>query len=332
MNEVSFIDIHAHAYREDCPPPSGKFPFATPDQVLRRYDEIGIERGVLLPLIGPEYYLPQSNEDILDMCEASGGRFIPFCNIDPRGMTNSPDAPLKTWLVHYRDRGCKGVGEVMPNLPFEDPRCQNLFAQVEEAGLPLIFDISDRIGGDYGFYDDPGLPQLDRTLGRFPGLKILGHGPAFWAEIGKLEDVSGRNGYPEYSFSEEGVVPGVEEEGGDPDTGQEPGGARATVIVCDVLEPVQGRRGPVVELLQGARGIDRRQLQAGGEERFLRSDLPFEGAQEVPGIQTPQAAFLEVGHPCRKVVGHGNGHSGVQEPRPAVVPLSHELEKDIPSQ
>ena len=165
-----FIDIHAHAYRAECPLADGRTRFATPDQVLRRYDELGIERGALLPLIGPETYLPQSNEDILDMCERSGGRFVPFVNIDPRGMTNSPDAPLIDWLQHYKERGCRGVGEVMPNLPFADPRCQNLFKHVEAVGLPLTFDISDRIGGDYGFYDDPGLPQLEATLKRFPNL------------------------------------------------------------------------------------------------------------------------------------------------------------------
>lgn len=202
-----FIDIHAHAYRPECPPASGSTRFATPAEVLRRYDELDIERGVLLPLIGPEVYLPQSNEDVLDMCTATAGRLVPFCNIDPRGMTNAPDAPLIEWLEHYKARGCKGVGEVMPNLPFEDPRCQNLFRHTQTAGLPLTFDISARIGGDYGFYDDPGLPQLENTLRRFPDLKIFGHGPAFWAEIGPLETPADRAGYPSYSFSSEGVVP-----------------------------------------------------------------------------------------------------------------------------
>ena len=201
-----FFDIHAHAYRAECPP-TGQTPFATSDQVLARYDEIGIERGALLPLIGPEVYLPQSNEDIIDMCERSGGRLIPFCNIDPRGMTNAPNAPFGDWLRHYRDRGCKGIGEVMPNLPFEDPRCQNLFKHVEEVGFPFIFDISSRIGGTYGFYDDAGLPQLERTLQRFPKLIILGHGPAYWAEMGQLETPPDRGGYPTYPIKEEGAVP-----------------------------------------------------------------------------------------------------------------------------
>lgn len=202
-----FIDIHAHAYRKGCPPADGRTQFATPDEVLRRYDELGIEKGILLPLIGPEEYLPQSNEDILDMCERSGGRLIPFCNLDPRGMTNSPDAPLGIWLKHYKARGCRGIGEVMPNLPFGDPRCRNLFRHVQDVGFPLIFDISDRIGGRYGFYDDAGLPQLEETLASFPKLIILGHGPAYWAEIAKLETTYDRATYPRYPVREEGVVP-----------------------------------------------------------------------------------------------------------------------------
>lgn len=207
VRRKTFIDIHVHAYRKDCPRADGRTRFATPAEVLKRYDELGIEKGVLLPLIGPEVYLPQSNEDILDMCGHSGGRLIPFCNIDPRGMMNSPEAPLGDWLRHYRDRGCKGVGEVMPNLPFQDPRCQNLFKHVEDVGFPLIFHLSHTIGGCYGLYDDPGLPQLEQTLKTFSRLRILGHGPAFWAEIGPLQTPADRAGYPRYSFQEEGVVP-----------------------------------------------------------------------------------------------------------------------------
>jgi len=203
-----FIDIHVHAYRiHPGPFRDGKPVFSLPEQVLQRYDEIGIERGVLLPLIGPEVYLPQSNEEIIEMAETYSDRFIPFCNIDPRVLTNSVDAPLGDLLRHYRDQGCKGIGEVMPNMPFLHPMVQNLFKHAQDVGFPLIFDISDRIGGDYGLYDDPGLPQLECCLGRFPRLIILGHGPAFWAEMGILETPADRAGYPSYPIKEEGVVP-----------------------------------------------------------------------------------------------------------------------------
>ena len=207
IEQIKFIDIHTHAYRKECPLADGKTRFATPEEVIKRYDEIGIEKGAYLPLIGPEEYLPQSNEDVIDICERSGGRLFPFCNLDPRGIQNSPDADFSIWLQHYKDRGCKGIGEFMPNLPFEDPRCQNFFKHAEKVGLPLLFDISTRIGGTYGLYDDPGLPQLERTLKRFPCFVIIGHGAAFWAEIGVLETPADRATYPSYPVKEEGVVP-----------------------------------------------------------------------------------------------------------------------------
>ncbi len=202
-----FIDIHAHAYRNPEPMYDGKPVFSTPAQVLKRYDELDIERGVLLPLVSPEVYIPQSTEDIIEFAADSAGRFIPFCNVDPRALTNSPDAPLGDLLRWYRDRGCKGIGEVMPNITFLDPLAQNLFKHVEDTGLPLIFDVSDRIGGDYGLVDEPGMPQLETCLQRFPKLKILGHGPAFWSEICELRDPAERAGYPDYAFDEEGAVP-----------------------------------------------------------------------------------------------------------------------------
>jgi len=200
-----FIDIHAHAYRTASPPSAPVF--STPAQVLKRYDELQIEKGVLLPLVSPEVYLPQSNEDILDMARASNGRFIPFCNIDPRALSNSADAPLGDLLCYYRDQGCKGIGEVMPNLPFLHPLMLNLFRHVAAVGLPLIFDMSTRLGAGYGLYDDPGLPQLEACLRGFAKLTFLGHGPPFWAEIGTLDTPADRAVYPEYPVREEGVVP-----------------------------------------------------------------------------------------------------------------------------
>ena len=60
-----FIDIHAHAYRMK--PPG--YVFCEPHELLKRYDELKIDTGVLLPIVSPEIYLPQSNEDILEMAE-----------------------------------------------------------------------------------------------------------------------------------------------------------------------------------------------------------------------------------------------------------------------
>lgn len=211
-----FIDIHAHAYR--VPPPPWPVRFCTPEELLRRYDELGIEKGVLLPIVSPEIYIPQSTEDILEICERYPDRFIPFCNVDPRALTNSPDAPLDKLLRYYKEKGCKGLGEVMPNMALSDPLVQNLFYHAEAVGLPVIFDGAVRTTNDFGLYDDPGLPQLEWTLQCFPNLIILGHGPVFWSEIGRLKtpgergSVFSRRGgqvgiRPTGPIEEEGVVP-----------------------------------------------------------------------------------------------------------------------------
>ncbi len=210
-----FIDIHAHAYWEPVPYVAN---FATPEHLIEVYDKYGIEKGVLLPVVNCEVYFPQSNEDILNMAAKYPDRFIPYCNIDPRAMSNCPEAPLDKILQYYKDKGCKGIGEIMPNLEVMDPMVQNLFRCAEKVGLPVVFDGSDQKRGDFGLYDDPGLPQLEHTLQRFPELIIFGHGPVFWTEIARLEtpaerayimnpDISQVGRLPNGPIKEEGVVP-----------------------------------------------------------------------------------------------------------------------------
>jgi hypothetical protein len=202
-----FIDIHAHTRKIPGFQREGKQAFSTPEQLIARYDKLQIEKGVLLPGVNPECeYAPQSNEEVIEVAEKTG-RFIPFCNIDPRALNNSPWSPLDDILKFYRDKGCKGIGEVCANLPFMDPLAQNLFKGAEASGLPLTFHIAPSIGWNYGLYDDPGLPQLEMSLQRFSKLKFFGHSQAFWAEIARLETLGERIGYPGSPVKEEGVVP-----------------------------------------------------------------------------------------------------------------------------
>ena len=220
--KTMLIDIHAHAYRtpiriseqaaSDIP---DVMDFCSAAQVVKRYDELGIDKGVLLPIVSPEIYLPQSNEDILEMAQQYPDRLIPYCNIDPRALTNSPDAPLEKLLYYYKEKGCKGVGEVMLNLPVMHPLVQNLFKCAQTVGLPVVFDGSDQLTGDFGLYDDPGLPQLEHTLQKFPDLILFGHGPIFWSEIARLRTPGERG----FVFKRDGKQVGllnnspVEEEG-----------------------------------------------------------------------------------------------------------------------
>ncbi len=201
------IDVHAHAVRKPFLQIDGRKPFSTPRQLLKFYDHAGIDKAVLLPIIGPEFYPAQSNEDILEMAARHPDRFIPFCNIHPRAIDNTPSAPLGDIMKKYKDAGCKGLGEVTCNLPFRNPYIRNLFKHAANTGLPVTIHIAHQIDGTYGLYDDPGLPQLAETLAEFPDLKIFGHSQAFWAEIGTLDKLEDRAGYPRYPVKNEGAVP-----------------------------------------------------------------------------------------------------------------------------
>lgn len=177
------IDIHTHAYRVKNP----FYGFCTLPELLKRNEELGIDMAVVQPIVSPEIYIPQNTEDILDMARAYPDKIIPFCNVDPRSYFNSPFSPLEEFLAYYKEQGCRGVGEVMPNMRLDDPKVQNLFRACEVAGLSVTTDGTGMPDNNFGLYDDPGLPATEMTLRRFPKLTYFGHGPAFWAEIAKLE-------------------------------------------------------------------------------------------------------------------------------------------------
>ena len=205
-----FIDIHGHAVQEPvCPDPyTGTQLISTPEVLIARYDEVGIERAVILPLLNPDNtHIMQSNEEVLRMAENFSGRFIPFCNLDPRALYNSCHSPLDKVLAYYRGKGCKGIGEVTANLPILDPRVQNLFHAAEVNGLPLTFHLAPFEGNIYGLVDNAGLPGLEMSLQRFPKLRFLGHSQTFWAEISAGPTLNNRLGYPAGPVSEEGAVP-----------------------------------------------------------------------------------------------------------------------------
>lgn len=195
-----FIDCHVHTIyfpKDYYYPRSDGQTYATPEQLLEGYDAIGVERAVVLPEVTPEgIHGVQSNAEILAVCEKYPNRFIPFCNVDPRHIDNSPWTNLGDMMKYFRDKGCKGVGEATANLRILDPLIQNLFKCAEEAEMPITFHLSPYEKCNYGLVDDPGLPQLETSLQRFPNLKFFGHSQMFWAEIGKIKSMGERFGYP----------------------------------------------------------------------------------------------------------------------------------------
>lgn len=192
----TFIDMHVHTLARPGPMRNGVMNFADPAYLLKRYNLLDVEAAVILPLVNPECATQiQSSEEALEIAARHPGRFIPFCNIDPRQDTNDGNANLEFLAEYYKAQGCRGCGEVCANLPFDDPRVEALFRACEKNGLPLTFHIAPQIGGCYGLYDEPGLPLLEGALRKFPDVIFLGHSQPFWAEIGQI-DPAVRNTYP----------------------------------------------------------------------------------------------------------------------------------------
>lgn len=204
-----FIDIHVHARMFDVPernvPGGGRY--ATPRELMDMLRPRGVRAVCTFARVNPEVgWFMQSVEEILWAAEEYPDFIIPFMNIDPRQCLNHPDADLSYLMDHYKERGCKGIGEVCANLPFDDPRLQNLFRHAQACALSVTFHIAPKQGGYYGIVDDLGLPGLEATLRQFPELKLFAHSQPFWAEIsGDLTEAE-RNTYPKSPVVEGGAV------------------------------------------------------------------------------------------------------------------------------
>lgn len=177
------IDFHAHMgniHREGYP----QKPPLTVHQLIDRMDREGIEISVLLPLESPEggwgYFLTEEAVAARNMYPE---RLIAFLCVDPR----YPSAAK--FIDHFvLNHGCRGFGEHVNGLAFDDPLNKALYAKCDEHGLPLDFEISSRF-----CWDEVGLPRLESCVKEFPNVKWVGHGPAFWTAISADDP---RAGYP----------------------------------------------------------------------------------------------------------------------------------------
>ncbi len=195
------IDIHAHVYafpKLRARPEATTFMSA--EQQIAVMDAKGVDQAVILPLTSPVPGAePQSLGEVLLVCGRYPGRFIPFCNPEPR-LGKRPEKTtandFRFWLEQCRDFGCRGVGEVTARIPFDDPRALALFEACEQVGLPVTFHTTTPGTDSYGLLDDIGLPRFEQVLRHFPKLVFLGHSQAFWSEIGGGLTAAEKGGYP----------------------------------------------------------------------------------------------------------------------------------------
>jgi predicted TIM-barrel fold metal-dependent hydrolase len=103
-------------------------------------------------LIGPEVYLPQSTDDILEMAAAHPDRFIPFCNADALAMF----------------RYCGQLGRpVLFHL-----QCSPL---VLKSMAQDIYTWTEWYGGD--------MTTVETMCRECQDTNFIGHAPGFWREI-----------------------------------------------------------------------------------------------------------------------------------------------------
>lgn len=199
------IDFHAHLgklWRRREP--------LTVEWLIGFMDANGIDKACVQPLVAPEeedYYY--TTEDALRDCAQHPDRLIPFANMDPRRGGNDGTYDFCAVLKDYADLGCRGFGEILANLPTNDPRMKGIYRACGELGWPVVFDF--RLSTT-GVTDLIGMPFLEECLKEFPQTAFIGHGPGWWAEISSDVRPEDKNGYPKGPIEPPGVIDRLLEE------------------------------------------------------------------------------------------------------------------------
>jgi uncharacterized protein len=207
------IDVHAHVgdfrwgHRDPRPP-------MTWECLIARLDDEGIDKAVFLPVynaspeLTPWGFFHSERQFVRDQVVDAAryaDRIIPFGNMDPRWGGNSDSTDFGEILDWFQERGCRGMGELCANLPYDDPRNVNMFRQLGARGLHATVETCD-MGWGLGYQDEPGSPHLERLLQAAPDTVLIGHGPAFWAEIAVVSGSEGKRGYHKGGIEREGSL------------------------------------------------------------------------------------------------------------------------------
>lgn len=207
------IDMHAHVGDFRWSRTDGRQPM-TWERLVARLDDEGIDKAVFLPVYNasPEqtpwgFFSSERQfvrEQVIDAASYRP-RVVPFGNMDPRWGGNSERTDFGEILDWFQERGCKGMGELCANVPYDDPRNVNMFRQLGARGLPATVESCD-MGWGLGYQDEPGSPHLERLLQQAPETVLIGHGPAFWAEIAPVTSADGKRGYAKGRYVGEGSL------------------------------------------------------------------------------------------------------------------------------
>jgi uncharacterized protein len=203
------IDIHTHITFGNFPEFNtmlGREPF-TADILLKKMDDEGIDKSVLLPMVNAECFdafAIAGNQECIEAARKHPDRFIPFCDVDPRMRMNTSVEEFMPLLMAYKELGCKGIGEMCASIWIDDIRYQRLFHCAGEAEMPIIFHFQHEGGTNYGALVELGLPRFENMVKKFPKTIFAGHSPCFWNEISADVTNENCNGYPTGDIVEKG--------------------------------------------------------------------------------------------------------------------------------
>ena len=150
------IDVHTHLGHDE----DGMS--LDPAGLVEMLDAAAAERAVVFPLHDPErdpaYSLP--NDRVLEWARESGGRFIPFCRLDP---LQSPAAEAERCLA----AGARGIKLHPRAQAFAlDGLCEPIFSLAEEAGVPILIHAGRGLPLAFG-------PELVELAQRHPGAPLV---------------------------------------------------------------------------------------------------------------------------------------------------------------
>jgi len=156
LPDVDYFDAHTHTGTND---PDGYR--VTAEQLLEGLDVVDA-RAVVFTMHEPGGY-SGANDRVIAEAEASGGRLVPFCRLDPN---SDPVAEAERCL----ERGARGI-KLHPRaeqFTLDHPEVERLFALADERRLPILV------------HAGRGIPALGRhayeLTGRYPNARaILAH-------------------------------------------------------------------------------------------------------------------------------------------------------------
>ena len=151
--DVELFDAHTHTGFND---PDGNK--CSAERLIEGLDEAGA-RAVVFTMHEPDGY-PAANDRIIAEAEASQGKLVPFCRLDPAA---DPLAEAERAL----GRGARGI-KLHPRAErfrLDDERLEPVFALADERGLPIVT------------HAGRGIPALGRDAleitARHPNLKLI---------------------------------------------------------------------------------------------------------------------------------------------------------------